>query len=174
MADAPDAERLYLSCQLQVRRYLTRLVGNSETARDLAQETFLRATRASAPSDEPAQRAWVFRIAKNLALNYMRDASRQASNASEAAGPTGKGATQETSLVVREALAQLADLDREVFLLRESAGLNYAEIAEACGITEDAVRSRLQRARQELRVLLQGSLASERARGIRLSRRNPE
>jgi RNA polymerase sigma-70 factor (ECF subfamily) len=174
MADASDAERLYLSCQLQVRRYLTRLVGNSETARDLAQETFLRATRGTSPSDEPARRAWVFRIARNLALNHMRDASRHASNASEAAGPAGRGATQETSLVVREALGQLADLDREVFLLRESAGLNYAEIAESCGITDDAVRSRLQRARQELRVLLEGALASERARGIRLSRRNSE
>ena len=174
MADAPDAERLYLSCQPQVLRYLTRLVGNSDTARDLAQETFLRATRASAPSDEPAQRAWVFRIARNLALNHLRDTSRHASFASEAAGPAGKGATQETSLVVREALAQLAELDREIFLLRESAGLNYAEIAEACAITEDAVRSRLQRARQELRVLLQGALAAERIRGIRFLGRNAE
>jgi len=174
MAHAPDAERLYLSCQPGVLRYLTRLVGNSDTARDLAQETFLRATRASAPRDEPAQRAWVFRIARNLALNHLRDASRQASHASEPTVPAGKSATQETSLVVREALAQLSDLDREVFLLRESAGLNYGEIAEACGITEEAVRARLQRTRQALRILLAGTLAEERTRGIRFSGRNTE
>ena len=60
----------------------------------------------------------------------------------------------------------------EVFLLRESSGLNYGEIADACGLTEDAVRARLQRARQALRVMLHGTLQAERARGVCLSGRN--
>src|SRR5688500_19640853 len=102
MPDTPDAERLYLTCQPQVVRYLTRLVGNGDTARDLAQETFLRATRSGAPGDEAGQRAWVFRIARNLALNHMRDVSRHAIQSAETGGDAGKGATQETSLVVRD------------------------------------------------------------------------
>jgi RNA polymerase sigma-70 factor (ECF subfamily) len=53
-----------------------------------------------------------------------------------------------------QALGQLAPLDRDVFLLRETAGLSYDEIAAACEVTPDAVRSRLHRARQHLRQLL--------------------
>lgn len=174
MADMPDPEGFYLACQPQVLRYLTRMVGNGDVARDLTQETFLRATRSPAPGDEPARRAWVFRIARNLALNHLRDGSRRDARRGEAAGPSVAHATQETSVVVREALAQLGPLDREVFLLRETAGLNYGEIAEACAITEDAVRARLQRARQALRVMLEGTLAAERARGIRFYQRNDE
>jgi RNA polymerase sigma-70 factor, ECF subfamily len=171
MNHAPHAERLYTACQPQVVRYLTRVVGNADTARDLAQDTFLRATRATPPDDEAAQRAWVFRIARNLALNHMRDRSRRPQAAPEAA-PDGAAAAQEVGLLVREALAQLSPGDREVFLLRESAGLNYGEIADACALTEDAVRARLQRARQALRIMLEGTLQSERARGVRFSGRN--
>ncbi|HEX6322326.1 MAG TPA: RNA polymerase sigma factor [Vicinamibacterales bacterium] len=173
MADAPDVERLYLACQPQVVRYLTRLVG-PDTAHDLAQETFLRAARASAPDSDPGQKAWVFRIARNLALNHLRDTSRRTARAQDAIHTGAGGAGQETTLLVREALAQLAPLDREVFMLRESAGLNYAEIADACGMTGDAVRARLQRARQALRVLLAGTLAAERNRGVRLPGRTHE
>ena len=171
MANAPDAERLYTACQPQVVRFLTRMVGNADTARDLAQDAFLRATRANPPDDEAARRAWVFRIARNLALNHMRDRSRRAETAHQSA-PEGAAAAQETALLVREALAQLSPADREVFLLRESAGLNYGEIADACALTEDAVRARLQRARQALRVMLEGTLQTERTSGIRFSGRN--
>ena len=171
MTNGPDAERLYTACQPQVVRFLTRMVGNADTARDLAQDTFLRATRSSPPGDEAARRAWVFRIARNVALNHMRDRSRRP-EAAPGTAPDGAAAAQETVLLVREALAQLSPADREVFLLRESAGLNYGEIADACALTEDAVRARLQRARQALRVMLEGTLQAERGRGIRFSGRN--
>ena len=170
MAQVPDTDRLLTSCEPQLQRYLTRLVGNSDAARDLTQDTFLRASRASAPEDEAAQRAWLFRIARNLALNHLRDRSRRPQAAPESA-PGGAAASQETALLVREALAQLSPADREVFLLRESAGLNYGEIADACALTEDAVRARLQRARQALRVMLEGTLRSEHARGVRMTGR---
>jgi RNA polymerase sigma-70 factor (ECF subfamily) len=171
MAQAPDAERLFTSSQPQLVRYLTRLVGNADAARDLTQDTFLRAARARVPEDEAAQRAWLFRIARNLALNHMRDRSRRPQSPAGNA-PDGAGASQETALLVREALAQLSPADREVFLLRESGGLNYGEIADACALTEDAVRARLQRARQALRVMLEGTLRAEHARGVRFTGRN--
>ena len=173
MPDTSRVERLYLAYQPQVLRYLTRMLGQRQTAQDLTQETFLRATRAPAPDEEPHQRAWIFRIARNLALNHIRDTSRQLALAPEAP-EAGTAALHDTALIVNEALEKLSALDRDVFVLRESAGLSYDEIAATCEITTDAVRSRLQRARQSLRVMLQGVLVSERARGVRLSGRNSE
>lgn len=173
MPDTSRAERLYLAYQPQVLRYLTRMLGQRQTAQDLTQETFLRATRAPGPDDEPQQRAWLFRIARNLALNHIRDTSRQLELA-PAAPAANTAATSDTALIVNEALEKLSALDRDVFVLRESAGLSYDEIAATCEITTDAVRSRLQRARQSLRAMLQDVLVTERARGVRLSGRNPE
>ncbi|MEI6246514.1 MAG: sigma factor-like helix-turn-helix DNA-binding protein [Acidobacteriota bacterium] len=55
-------------------------------------------------------------------------------------------------------------------MLRESAGLGYDEIASACDLSTDAVRSRLQRARQQLRESLGASIHFQLQRGIRLTR----
>jgi RNA polymerase sigma-70 factor (ECF subfamily) len=66
--------------------------------------------------------------------------------------------TQELSVVLAEALAALADIDRDVFLMREVGGLSYDEIASACDLTTTAVRSRLHRARQQLREALAPAL----------------
>jgi DNA-directed RNA polymerase specialized sigma24 family protein len=57
-----------------------------------------------------------------------------------------------------------------VFLMREIAGLSYQEIAAACELSVEAVRSRLRRARQELRTSLSGPIAMHRARGVTLGR----
>lgn len=173
MPDTSRVERLYLVYQPQVLRYLTRMLGQPQTAQDLTQETFLRATRWHGPDEEPHQRAWIFRIARNLALNHLRDTSRHLALAPDAA-QAAIGGTNDTTLIVKEALGKLSALDRDVFVLRESAGLSYDEIAATCEITTDAVRARLQRARQSLRVMLRDVLVTERGRGVRLSGRNQE
>ena len=71
-------------------------------------------------------------------------------------------------MAMSQALDQLAPLDRDVFLLKEVAGLRYDEIAISCDITPDAVRSRLHRARQQLRDLLQPLLNNGSAPTVRL------
>lgn len=148
-----DADVLFAAHRDGVFRYLCRIVGRSETARDLTQEVFLRVARAQAPqSGVDAQRAWLFTIARNLALNHVRDGHRRPMQVEMVERPGA--ATQELAAALREALASLADLDRDVFLLRESVGLSYDEIAEACALSPDAVRSRLHRARQQLRSIL--------------------
>jgi RNA polymerase sigma-70 factor (ECF subfamily) len=81
-------------------------------------------------------------------------------------------ASQETTLAVNDALASLADVDRDVFLMREVAGLGYDEIASACGLTPDAVRSRIHRARLQLRERLSGQIAARRMAPMRRSGRN--
>ena len=153
-----------------VFRYLCRVVGQAEAARDLTQEVFLRVSRTPPPvTSEPGQRAWLFTIARNLALNHVRDEQRRPAEVS-AARDSGRPATQEMAASINEALATLPDVDRDVFLLREVAGLGYDEVAAACDLSADAVRSRLHRARQHLREVLGAPVADQRRRGIRNGR----
>jgi RNA polymerase sigma-70 factor (ECF subfamily) len=124
-------------------------------------------SRAGVPvAEEIAIRAWVFRIARNLALNHLRDDRRrpQTIEMHERAAPP----TQELGAAIGEALGALDALDRDVFLLRESAGLSYDDIAATCGITIEAVRSRLRRTRERLRQQLGGVIAAQRT--VRLRR----
>jgi RNA polymerase sigma-70 factor (ECF subfamily) len=164
----PDTAALFIAHRDGVFRYLCRVVGHADTARDLTQEVFLRVTRAETRPTEAAEgRAWVFHIARNLALNHLRDGQRRPATTALVVEP-GRHASQELGAAVQQALAALEDLDRDVFLLRESAGLGYDEIARACDLTPDAVRSRLHRARQQLRLALGAPVGEQLGRGIRM------
>jgi RNA polymerase sigma-70 factor (ECF subfamily) len=163
-----DADTLFAEYHQGVFRYLCRVVGEADAARDLTQEVFLRVSRAEAPAaSDDVRRAWVFRIARNLALNHLRDQRRQPDVAPLV--DLTQPATQELGLALARALASLSEMDRDVFLLRETDGLSYAEVAAACDISPDAVRSRLHRARQQLRDALGQTLADRRASGIRFN-----
>ncbi len=164
-----NAEVLFAEHRDGVFRYLSRIVGHADTAQDLTQEVFLRVARVPVPDAEAAgRRAWVFKIARNLALNHIRDCQRRPELAEET--DAGRPATQELGAALSQALGALPDLDRDVFLMRESAGLTYQEIATACELTPDAVRSRLHRARQQLRAALSGPIASECRAGLQACR----
>lgn len=156
-----DAELLFALHRQGVFRYLCRVVGRPDTAQDLTQEVFLRVTRARVPdADASGHRAWVFKIARNLVLNHVRDGIRHGE--SVAIVETVAPATQELALAIKRAVEGLAEVDRDVFLMRESAGLSYAEIAEACDLTVEAVRARLKRAREQLRSALDGPMRAGR------------
>lgn len=155
MAESLDVRSIFERHHLGVFRYLRRIVGSAADAEDLTQETFLRVMRGlSRYRPEGREAAWVFEIARNLALNRRRDAARR---------PESDSTLPEIAdhapppVELQQALAALPDLDRDCFLLRESGGLGYAEIAATCGITEDAVRSRIHRARTALRAALAGT-----------------
>ena len=162
-----DADVLFSAHRDGVFRYLCRLVGYRQ-AGELTQEVFLRVARGPVPAaDEARRRAWVFSIARNLAYNHVRDDRRRGVPVELEEAPAAP--TQEIAAALREALERLAPLDREVFLMRETAGLSYADIAAACDLSPDAVRSRLHRARQQLRDALSPALArAQIAPGVRL------
>jgi RNA polymerase sigma-70 factor, ECF subfamily len=166
-----DAEALYRANRDGLFRYFCRAVGHAETARDLTQDVFLRVSRAVIPAAaEGAVRGWLFRIARNLALDHHRSGQRRPPH-EMLTDSAARSASQETSAAVNQALASLDDFDRDVFLMREVAGLGYDDIAEACGLTPDAVRSRIHRARLQLRDQLSGQVAARRAAPMRRSGR---
>ena len=165
-AELLKAQVLFAAHRDGVFRYLCRIVGPTE-ATDLTQEVFLRVARSTVPdTTSDGERAWVFRIARNLALNYRRDTSRRPETValSDASGPPA----QEAAAAMREALDRLPPLERDVFLLREVAGLSYDEIAGSCEITHAAVRTRLHRARQQLRQELRPRMNDGTASVVRL------
>jgi RNA polymerase sigma-70 factor (ECF subfamily) len=163
-----STESLFVQHGPGVQRYLARIVGH-QAAADLTQEVFLRVTRSPIPdAGDAGRRAWVFKIARNLALTFIRDGRVRAVSRVDAPVEIASPATQELALVIRQALGALQPLDRDVFLLRESAGLGYDDIAAACDLTIDGVRGRLKRARIELRAALDGPLAERRGRPVRM------
>lgn len=157
-------EALFVEHRDRLFRYLCRAVGHADDARDLTQDVFLRATRSAqpAPAGDDA-RAWLFTIARNLALDHHRRRKQPGGAPIDAARP----ASQETGAAVQQALAALNDVDRDVFLMRESAGLSYLEIARVCGLSPDAVRSRIHRTRLQLREQLSGAISARRAQPMR-------
>jgi len=159
VATNADAEALFAAYQPGLLRYLRRAVGHGDTARDLTQDVFVRVARsAELPPTDGERRAWIFRIARNLAIDHRRRHEIRLA-ASEPADPA-RPAAQDTLVAVNEALATLDPLDRDVFLMRELAGLSYAEVGAACDLTVAAVRSRIHRARLTLRHSLRGPIAA--------------
>jgi RNA polymerase sigma-70 factor (ECF subfamily) len=162
-----DAQTLFALYHDRLRRYLSRASGETEAARDLTQEVFLRVSRNAIPSAPEQQLAgWLFQIARNVALDHHRHRQRRPEEGL-AGIERAKGATQETTTALNQALAVLPGIDRDVFLMREMSGLSYDEIARACELTPDAVRNRIHRARLQLRELLAPTIQPLRATQIR-------
>jgi RNA polymerase sigma-70 factor (ECF subfamily) len=158
----------------ELYRYLRRRVGAGPAA-DLAAETFVTAfARRGAYRPQTADaRPWLYGIAHNLLRNHLRHERRQlAAYARHGAEPLADaGAVTEFSMAdaradaaavsarLAQILARMPAGDRDVLLLFAWADMSYAEVAEALGIPVGTVRSRLNRARKQLRVLVQdGSL----------------
>lgn len=166
-----DPDALFAANHDRLLRYFRRAVGHAEAARDLTQDVFLRVSRTAIPAAPDGEvRAWLFRIARNLALDHHRKHVRRPEPASSTS-ESSRAPSQDVDLAVNEALAALPDLDRDVFLMRELAGLGYDEIGSACGLTPDAVRSRIHRARLALRGLLAAPIATRRTIPMRQSGR---
>ena len=166
-----DENGLFAAHHRRLFQYFCRAVGHAETARDLTQDVFLRVSRVSTPpSSNGHARAWLFLIARNIALDHHRARLRRPES-TPLADVGSKPASQDVGAAVNQALATLDALDRDVFLMREVSGLGYDEIARACELTPDAVRSRIHRARLQLREQLAAPIATQRTVAMRRSGR---
>ena len=142
---------------------MVRMVGSREDAADLVQEALVQAYLKLDTFRGAAQfYTWLYRIAMNLALSFRRRRKRPASidQAKEAAGeePVDETAGPEDCLLsaeqvdqVQAALARMGDQHRQILLLREMEGCSYESIAEILTLPVGTVRSRLFRARLQLK-----------------------
>lgn len=152
---------LFKEHHLRVYRYFLRQSGTETVAEDMTQEVFLRALRITSGGGQAGDRAWLFRIARNLWIDRWRQMKRRPEK-TELPESAAVHPRQEAQMRLDDALHQLADEDREVFLLKEVGGLSYDEIAAACRTSHASVRSRLFRARQSLRTYLAEPQAQQR------------
>jgi RNA polymerase sigma factor (sigma-70 family) len=160
----------------ELYRYLRRRVGGGLAA-DLAAETFVTAfaRRAAYRPHGVSARPWLYGIAHNLLRNHLRHEQRRlAAYARHGAEPTSDAAAlAEFSLADARAdaeagtarltriLAGMAARDRDALLLFAWADMSYVEVAQALGIPVGTVRSRLSRARRQLRTLAEDETVIE-------------
>ena len=141
--------------------YLARLVGNDEVGRDLAQETLIRAwTSLPELREEQHFKAWLYRIATNLAHSHLRRArlirwlpwtqteERVSSMALSVEGPETRVSEAD---VVHKTLARLSPQYRTCLLLQVVGGFSQRDIAYMLGISEKGVGSNVCRAREQFR-----------------------
>jgi RNA polymerase sigma-70 factor (ECF subfamily) len=177
--EAAAFEELVAQRSGEIYGLLFRLTENSEEARDLTQETFLRAFQSIGRfRGEADLRTWIYRIAINQARNRWRwwrrrrrdvtvslDATQTQSGqtimatlAESSENPEQQTLAHERELALRSALQKVGRAYRETVILRDIEGFSYEEIATTLGINVGTVKSRLARGRQELRQKLEGSL----------------
>lgn len=122
-------------------------LGVREDVEDLVQETFIKAfSSLAAFRGESSLTTWLFTIERRLVLDRSRSPHRHADAELVPALPSREASAldvvvaKETEARVREAIAALRGLQREVFVLRVSEGLSYRDIASTVGTTEGAAR----------------------------------
>jgi RNA polymerase sigma-70 factor, ECF subfamily len=136
--------------QEAVWRFLWRLTGDRTLAEDLAQETFLKAyDRLGSFRFESRFSTWLYRIARNTAIDAMRSRARRQDLPGRLI-PRGEDPGPELGLEMTTALESLSPKLREALVLGEVAGLTCREAGEVLGVAEGTVKSRMYHARRRL------------------------
>jgi len=158
--DCADFEALYqrYSREVWAIAYARRM--NADTALDIAQEAFLRLWKKREEGEEIVNpRAWLLRVARNLAEDYAKSAFRRNGThppatmngvQSRDAAPLDVLEREEMFGQLRGTMQELPQADREILTLRYALEYNTEDIAELLGINATAVHMRLSRARQRL------------------------
>jgi RNA polymerase sigma-70 factor (ECF subfamily) len=158
--------------RLLVRRYgdvmyahALEMAGNADDAADLVQDAFVAGFRKLRTLQDPERvGAWLFRILANRCKDHLRRQKRWAKTSldqvdrlpTRADDPGECASRSETSRRVRDALGILTPEQREAFVLKHVEGRSYEEVAAVMNISVAALKMRVHRARQSLRLLLEG------------------
>lgn len=151
----------------RLRRYARALLRDKDRADDLVQDTLLRGLGKVHLFRSGDLRAWLFTIMHNQYVNSIRRSVKQGEAILVEKMHVSSPAPQLPNLELREleaAIARLSPEQRETLLLVTLEGLKYEEVAQVCDVPIGTVRSRLNRARDELRQMMEGNTARQVAR----------
>ena len=173
--------------QRRVFALVLRMLGNAAEAEDLAQEVFVQVFKAIDQfRGESKLSTWIYRIAVNLCKNRSKYLSRRHvgrqddvdAMADRSAFTSAKGVSvgdisrpdelvegMQLEAVVKRAIAQIDPDFRAVLVLRDVEDLSYEEIVAITGVAEGTVKSRLHRARAQLRTLVEEAMSEKRKTG---------
>jgi RNA polymerase sigma-70 factor, ECF subfamily len=155
---------------------LVRVLGSRDDASEVLQEAFMQAyTKLGSFRGSAKFYTWIYRVALNMACSHRRRNTRRRDEQSveqirEVSGiePVDKSLQPEQTLVrseqaqmVQAALLEISDEHREILVLREMEDCSYETIAEILDLPVGTVRSRLFRARQQLKERLEGMFINE-------------
>ncbi len=157
-------ERLVSTCVFSV-------VGNCpEDVMDVSQEVFLKVYKSLCSFKGDSEfSTWLYRVAKNCALDYIRKRKPPASSldssgeegegfdvpdTSDKANPEKSALEKEKSEILKKAISLLSEEHREVIILRHVNDYSYEQIADSLGLETGTVKSRISRAREALKKIL--------------------
>jgi RNA polymerase sigma-70 factor (ECF subfamily) len=163
--DATAFEELVITYQHRVFGVALRMLGNAAEAEEVAQEAFIRAHRALGDFRGDAKLStWLYAITSRLCLNRLASGERRLARQGEDtllrladANPRPDAALEHRELetALGRAIAELPEDRRIVVVLRDLEGLSYEEIARVLELELGTVRSRLHRARADLKEKLE-------------------
>ncbi len=163
----PDAfDDVYASFNARLFTFLVRLSRRRDVAEDLLEETWLRLVKHGHRLRADTRLGpWLFTVARHLYISHTR--SRMLEDSATASlmalwpfspqrsSPFEAAAASELERRIERALAAMPAVSREVLLLVGVAGLDHSDAADVCGITPEALRQRLHRARETLSKMLE-------------------
>lgn len=166
--DISAFEALVLKYRDRIYNLCAYMLGNSHEAEDAAQDTFIKAYQNLGKfKPDAALYTWLYRIAVNTCIDYRRrpffeslfrrsDTGEEVAieHPSASASPEKEYESKQIQQALQKALTKLSPKLRAVIVLKELEGLSYEEIGDTLDVSIGTVKSRISRARDELRVLL--------------------
>ncbi len=162
--DAEAFEQLMTPLEQRIWRICWHYTGDREAASDCGQDTMLRIWRALGNyRGDCAFETWVYRVAANTCMDWLRKKKRDRSESMEPLREQGfdpadpKPGTEEQAVAadehrqLREAIARLPEEQREALVLTQLEGVSYEDAAKQLAVSEGTVKSRVNRAKAKLK-----------------------
>lgn len=170
--DRVALERLLEHVQPRVYSFGMKMCGDREDAREVLQDTLIAVARSVRDfRGASSLSTWLYTIARSFCIKRRRRPLREEpideALIDPSAGPESQAANQQIERLLVAAMGELDPIYREVLVLRDGEGLTAPETAEVLGISVDAVKSRLHRARVQVRDRLMARLGTTPADGCR-------